>query len=97
MALIGALPAKQGAENIDGRLGFSSSATLGCAIFAIVFESVAYLRPTNPHSQVWLCYPTLSAACKTMPCKNLVILPHTPQGLLLEANARATREVILAS
>ena len=33
-----------------------STATLGCAGFAIVVDVVADRRFTKPHSQEWLCY-----------------------------------------
>lgn len=38
--------------------GLRSTATLGCALFANVDESVVYARFTKPQSQEWLCYPT---------------------------------------
>jgi hypothetical protein len=39
------------------RSGFSSTATLGCAGFAIVVRSRSMsAKLTKPHSQEWLCY-----------------------------------------
>src|SRR4029077_3248589 len=41
------------------RNGSSSTAALGCVVFAMAKGSRPWARPTKPHSQEWLCYPNL--------------------------------------
>jgi hypothetical protein len=50
--------AKQLAGVFVSGVGFSSTGTLACAVFAIEIELAAYGRATKAHSHEWLCYLT---------------------------------------